>query len=232
MSHEDPPRTPSPSPNPSPEPPNEEISREISEIKRKLDEAWEERKEITAAYQEIYYSMQFWKVDPSIGTIAPEVMTFAPNALEIDPNLIRLNERGLSIAGVEVFKNPFTTWLEGTGVSSEARRRKREGIRSDSESQEETGREFRKIKDIQNEIKATLTRHTHQIRNLASGHRDLAQVSRTGATAQRAAAEGRRQTNIATGRPTRAGQDAHIFRQMESALKALENQARSLAGTL
>ncbi|WP_433402040.1 hypothetical protein [Streptomyces sp. CA-146814] len=217
--------TPSPSPGPPPTPPSSSQREEISDIQKAITEAKEAQKRISATYQDIYWSIQTWKVDPSIGTFAPEVMTFDPTALEVDPNLIRVNERGLSIAGVEVLKNPLTTWLEGTALASDTRTRHREG-------EPPTSGWRQGIDDKLAEAFATLRAHGRRIETLARGQQTLARHAGSGVAERRSAAESRRQATRFRGRPTPAAQEAQRLRQLESALAGVEAQAKQLARAL
>ncbi|MFJ4825145.1 hypothetical protein ACIP5L_17900 [Streptomyces bacillaris] len=171
---------------------------------------------INASSQTLYWSTQSFKFDPTL-------ITFAPDAIQITPKGIELFGVNVTPGWEKKFEDlidwvtPWNTRAPGAEAG--------EGLKN-------TNRRVNGLEQRVGAVRRTVGRHENAIRWLLHRQRSTASASRREVADRRSTAERQPQTRLIRGGPTRAAQDAARLRQLESALRAVEDRSRALERAL
>lgn len=197
----------------------------------------------SVSQQWLYSSLQGVKLDPTLITLAPDLVKIGPTGIEIlgvnvTPNIESFTtERVRAVFSRRTGRNSqddSDSSGEGSGApAGDDRRLQRiaQGLTNVRDRTRNTNIRVNRLESSVSALRGRTTRHDTAIRGLLQGQRGTASASRREVAGRRSTAEGRRQRGVLGG-PTRAAQDAARLRQLESALRAVEDRSRALERAL
>ncbi|WP_146225744.1 hypothetical protein ACQ9ZG_20710 [Streptomyces araujoniae] len=197
----------------------------------------------SVSQQWLYSSLQGVKLDPTVFTVAPDMLKLGPTGIEIlGVNVTPNWEESVTGRVRSIFSrrtgrnNPEDGGSrdEESGTSSGDNRRLQrieQGLTNVRTRTRNTNIRVNRLESSVSALRGRATRHDTAIRGLLQGQRSTASASRGEVAARRATAESQRQRRVLGG-PTRAAQDAARLRQLESALRAVEDRSRALERAL